>query len=205
MPNPNGHSAPTQAPSMSTPSRRPRPKRPHTCLRDRGVGLSLAGVRDERQHPPDLLLRPALDRQRILDHARYRRRDRRNHHRRRAQSLALPLGPWFDRGGHGWARKYRSAVMAAGYFIFSIFTGIGALTSSIWSIVVLQSVKNAFGGAGEAIEVTAMAESYPVERRGLAFGHAAHGLSVGHADRLVCHIAGSWRRSARRTGATSSC
>ena len=90
--------------------------------------------------------------------------------------LALPLGPWFDRGGHGWARKYRSAVMAAGYFIFSIFTGIGALTSSIWSIVVLQSVKNAFGGAGEAIEVTAMAESYPVERRGFALGiqHTAY-------------------------------
>src|SRR3954467_4674193 len=38
--------------------------------------------------------------------------------------LALPLGPWFDRGGHGWARKYRSAAIAAGYFIFSIFTGI---------------------------------------------------------------------------------
>ena len=90
--------------------------------------------------------------------------------------LALPLGPWFDRGGHGWARKYRNAVMAAGYFIFSIFTGIAALTSSIWSIVVLQSVKNAFGGAGEAIEVTAMAESYPVERRGFALGiqHTAY-------------------------------
>jgi len=84
--------------------------------------------------------------------------------------LALPLGPWFDRGGHGWARKYRNGVMAAGYFIFSIVTGIGAFTQSLWSIVVLQSVKNAFGGAGEAIEVTSMAESYPVERRGLALG-----------------------------------
>ncbi|OZC73673.1 MFS transporter [Rhodococcus sp. 06-462-5] len=84
--------------------------------------------------------------------------------------LALPLGPWFDRGGHGWARKYRNAVVALGYFIFSIFTGIGALTSSLWSIVILQSVKNAFGGAGEAVEVTTMAESYPVERRGLALG-----------------------------------
>ena len=41
--------------------------------------------------------------------------------------LALPLGPWFDRGGHGWARKYRSGVVAAGYFIFSILTGIGVL------------------------------------------------------------------------------
>ena len=103
--------------------------------------------------------------------------------------LALPLGPWFDRGGHGWARKYRSAVMAAGYFIFSIFTGIGALTSSIWSIVVLQSVKNAFGGAGEAIEVTAMAESYPVERRGLALGlqHTAYPWGT-----LIASFVTSW-------------
>src|SRR5262245_38146890 len=39
--------------------------------------------------------------------------------------LALPLGPWFDKGGHGWARKYRNGVVALGYFVFSIFTGIG--------------------------------------------------------------------------------
>jgi MFS family permease len=84
--------------------------------------------------------------------------------------LALPLGPWFDKGGHGWARKYRNGIVALGYFIFSVFTGIAAFTQSLWSIVVLQSVKNAFGGAGEAVEVTAMAESYPVERRGFALG-----------------------------------
>lgn len=103
--------------------------------------------------------------------------------------LALPLGPWFDKGGHGWARKYRSGVVAAGYFIFSIFTGIAALTSTIWSIVVLQSVKNAFGGAGEAVEVTAMAESYPVERRGLALGlqHTAYPWGT-----LIASFVTSW-------------
>lgn len=103
--------------------------------------------------------------------------------------LALPLGPWFDKGGHGWARKYRSAVVAAGYFIFSIFTGVAALTSSIWNIVILQSVKNAFGGAGEAIEVTAMAESYPVERRGLALGlqHTAYPWGT-----LIASFVTSW-------------
>lgn len=103
--------------------------------------------------------------------------------------LALPLGPWFDNGGHGWARKYRSGVVALGYFIFSIVTGIAALTSSLWSIVVLQSAKNAFGGAGEAVEVTAMAESYPVERRGLALGlqHTAYPWGT-----LIASFVTSW-------------
>jgi len=93
-----------------------------------------------------------------------------------ASLLALPLGPWFDKGGHGWARKYRNAVMAVGYFIFTILGGIAALTSSIWAFVTLQSVKNAFGGAGEAIEVSSMSESAPVEKRGLFLGlqHTAY-------------------------------
>lgn len=24
--------------------------------------------------------------------------------------IAIPLGPWFDHGGHGWAREYRNAI-----------------------------------------------------------------------------------------------
>lgn len=96
-------------------------------------------------------------------------------------TLAIPAGPWFDRGGHGWARKYRNAIVAAGYFIFSILTGVAALTKSIWNVVVIQSIKNAFGGAGEAVEVTSMAEWYPVEKRGLALGiqHAAYPWGTG--------------------------
>jgi MFS family permease len=90
--------------------------------------------------------------------------------------LALPAGPWFDRGGHGWARKYRNGIVAAGYFAFSILTGVGALTGTIWNVVVLQSVKNAFGGAGEGVEVTAAAEWFPKERFGFALGwqHTAY-------------------------------
>lgn len=90
--------------------------------------------------------------------------------------LALPAGPWFDQGGHGWARKYRNAVVAAGYFTFSILTGIGALTHSIWNVVVLQGIKNAFGGAGEGVEVTSAAEWFPKERFGFALGwqHTAY-------------------------------
>ncbi|MGY1644183.1 MFS transporter [Geodermatophilus sp. SYSU D00703] len=95
--------------------------------------------------------------------------------------VAIPAGPWFDKGGHGWARKYRNAIVAAGYFVFSILTGLKALTMTIWNVVVLQSIKNAFGGAGEAVEVTSMAEWYPVEKRGLALGiqHAAYPWGTG--------------------------
>lgn len=95
--------------------------------------------------------------------------------------IAIPAGPWFDRGGHGWARKYRNGIVAAGYFVFSILTGIAALTASVWNVVVIQSIKNAFGGAGEAVEVTSLAEWYPVEKRGLALGiqHAAYPWGTG--------------------------
>ena len=95
--------------------------------------------------------------------------------------VAIPAGPWFDRGGHGWARKYRNAIVAAGYFVFSILTGFAALTVTVWHVVVVQSIKNAFGGAGEAVEVTSMAEWFPVEKRGLALGiqHAAYPWGTG--------------------------
>jgi MFS family permease len=96
-------------------------------------------------------------------------------------TLAIPAGPWFDHGGHGWARKYRNAIVAAGYFLFSILTGVAALTKFVWQVVVLQAIKNAFGGAGEAVEVTSMVEWFPVEKRGLALGiqHAAYPWGTG--------------------------
>src|SRR5919202_2411019 len=55
-----------------------------------------------------------------------------------AQSfLVLPGSAWSDRGGHGWARKYREIPMALGYMTFSILTGIKGLTSSLTSITIL--------------------------------------------------------------------
>ena len=98
-------------------------------------------------------------------------------------TLAIPAGPWFDRGGHGWARKYRAAIVASGYFLFSILTGFLFLTKTIWHVVVIQSIKNMFGGAGEAVEVTSIAEWYPVEKRGLALGiqHAGYPWVTGIA------------------------
>jgi MFS family permease len=94
-----------------------------------------------------------------------------------AQSvLVLPAAAWSDRGGHGWARKFREVPLALGYMVFSVLTGIKALTQSVVSITALQSIKNAFGGAGEAVEVTAVVEWWPWERRGFAQGlhHTAY-------------------------------
>lgn len=185
----NGSLGTENTPSVGTPSRRPRPKRPRTPAYAIGalVFLWLVYAMNANTRQIFFFVLPSIVKEfsitpgtagviaAIITAS--------------CSVLALPLGPWFDRGGHGWARKYRSAVMAAGYFIFSIFTGIGALTSSIWSVVVLQSVKNAFGGAGEAIEVTAMAESYPVERRGLALGlqHTAYPWGT-----LIASFVTSW-------------
>jgi MFS family permease len=90
--------------------------------------------------------------------------------------LVMPLSAWSDKGGHGWARKFREIPVAVAYMIFSILTGIGALTHMFINVFVLQAIKNAFGGAGESIEVTAVAEWWPVQRRGFAQGlhHTAY-------------------------------
>ena len=185
----NGSLGTENTPSVGTPSRRPRPKRPRTPTYAIGAlaFLWLVYAMNANTRQIFFFVLPSIVEEfsitpgtagviaAIITAS--------------CSVFALPLGPWFDRGGHGWARKYRSAVMAAGYFVFSIFTGIGALTSSIWSVVVLQSVKNAFGGAGEAIEVTAMAESFPVERRGLALGlqHTAYPWGT-----LIASFVTSW-------------
>jgi MFS family permease len=84
--------------------------------------------------------------------------------------LVLPLSVWSDRGGHGWARKFRELPVALGYLVFSLLTGIGGLTHSFISLFSLQAIKNAFSGTGESLEVTAVAEWWPVERRGFAQG-----------------------------------
>jgi MFS family permease len=84
--------------------------------------------------------------------------------------FVLPLSVWSDRGGHGWARKFRELPVALGYLVFSLLTGVGTLTHSFISLFSLQAIKNAFSGAGESIEVTAVAEWWPVQRRGFAQG-----------------------------------
>jgi MFS family permease len=90
--------------------------------------------------------------------------------------FVLPISHWSDKGLHGWGRKFREIPIAIGYTIFSIFTGIAAFTHTLWNVFILQAIKNIFGSGGEAIEVTTVAEWWPIERRGFAQGahHTAY-------------------------------
>lgn len=83
---------------------------------------------------------------------------------------ALPISTWSDKGGHGWERKYRHLPIVVVYLVFSLLTGVGFLTTTIVAIFVWQALKNLASGGGEAIEVTTVAEWWPLERRGFAQG-----------------------------------
>lgn len=110
------------------------------------------------------------------------------------------LAPWLDRGGHGWARKYRHLPIALCYLVFSVLTGFGPLSATFGAIFAFQLVKNLASGAGETAEVTAVAEWWPLESRGFAQGlhHTAFpwgSLLGGLAISAVFSIFGSasWR------------
>ena len=112
----------------------------------------------------------------------------------------ITLSPWVDRGGHGWARKYRHLPIVLCYVGFSVLTGIGALTTVFMTVFLFQFIKNLGSGIGEAVEVTAVAEWWPLERRGFAQGlhHTAFpwgSLIGGLAISLVFTLFGdhSWR------------
>ncbi len=115
-------------------------------------------------------------------------------------TMVLPISRWSDKGIHGWGRKFREVPIALGYMVFSIATGVAAITHALWNIFVLQAIKNVFGGGGEAIEVTTVAEWWPIERRGFAQGshHTAYpwGTLIGGfavAAILATYGASHWR------------
>jgi MFS family permease len=83
---------------------------------------------------------------------------------------AICMAPWVDRGGHGWARKYRHVAVVATYLVFSLLTGVMPLTIVFGAVFALQMIKNFASGVGETIEVTTIAEWWPLERRGFAQG-----------------------------------
>jgi MFS family permease len=83
---------------------------------------------------------------------------------------AVGLSPWVDRGGHGWARKHRHLPIVGVYLLFSLLTGVTPITLVFGAVFALQLIKNFASGVGEAVEVTAIAEWWPLERRGFAQG-----------------------------------
>jgi sugar phosphate permease len=92
---------------------------------------------------------------------------------------AIPLMIWADKGGHGWRRKYRHLPIVLSYTFFTFLTGFHVLTATIGVLVGLQIISHALGGAGEAIEVTSLAEWWSRERRGLALGFHHTGFPWG--------------------------
>ncbi|CAB3745592.1 hypothetical protein LMG24238_07715 [Paraburkholderia sediminicola] len=84
--------------------------------------------------------------------------------------IAVPAMVWADRGGHGWRRKYRHLPIVIAYTLFTCLTGVSVMTASIGALVLMQVLSHAFGGAGESIEVTSLAEWWSKERRGFALG-----------------------------------
>jgi sugar phosphate permease len=67
-------------------------------------------------------------------------------------------------------RKYRPLPIVIAYTLFTFLTGLNFLTGSLGVLVALQVMSHAFGGAGEAIEVTSLSEWWSKERRGFALG-----------------------------------
>lgn len=112
-------------------------------------------------------------------------------------TMVLPISRWSDKGIHGWGRKFREVPIALGYMVFSIATGVAALTHALWNIFVLQAIKNVFGGGGEAIEVTTVAEWWPIERRGFAQGahHTAYPWGTLIGGFVVAAILGTYGAS----------
>lgn len=77
---------------------------------------------------------------------------------------------WSDRGGKGWARKYRHFLIIIIYSLFAVLTGIHFLTLTLAGFLVLGIMNHLAGGIGEGIEVTSVSEWWPEEARGFALG-----------------------------------
>lgn len=84
--------------------------------------------------------------------------------------LAPVLSTWADRGGQGWARKNRQLMVAAVYLGLCFLTGLNFITASFTVFLILSLVRYFACGLGETIEVTAVSEWWPRNRRGFAQG-----------------------------------
>lgn len=89
--------------------------------------------------------------------------------------IAIPVSHWSDKKA-GWRRKSRYLPIVIGYVALSLMTGINILTVGLLGVFILQFLQKAFSGSGEALEVTAITEWWPVEKRGFAQGlhHSAY-------------------------------
>lgn len=89
---------------------------------------------------------------------------------------SIPLSSWVDHGAKGWKRKYRMVYLSLGYLVFMFLNGLTPITGTFTMVLIFQFFRGACSGAGEACEVGSVAEWWPKEKNGLAFGlhHAAY-------------------------------
>lgn len=108
---------------------------------------------------------------------------------------------WSDRGGKGWARKYRHLPVIITYTLLSLLTGVGAFTAGIIGFIILQSIKNAASGLGEGMEVTSVSEWWSKEARGFAIGahHTAYPWGAFLGGLLISGILAAFNNEWRMT------
>jgi MFS family permease len=88
-----------------------------------------------------------------------------------ARGLMAPvLSTWVDRGGQGWARKYRQLTIAAVYLGTCFLAGFTWVSGALAGFLAISLVRYFAVGVGEMIEVTAVSEWWPRNRRGFAQG-----------------------------------
>jgi MFS family permease len=84
--------------------------------------------------------------------------------------MAPVLSTWVDRGGQGWARKYRQLTVASVYLGTCFLAGINWISGALAGFLAISLVRYFAVGVGEVIEVTAVSEWWPRNRRGFAQG-----------------------------------
>lgn len=83
---------------------------------------------------------------------------------------SLPLSRWADKGGRGWHRKKRMAVLTLGFLVFMLLNGLSPLTGTFSMVLIWQFMRGMFSGPAEACGVGIVAEWWPKEKNGLAMG-----------------------------------
>jgi len=86
--------------------------------------------------------------------------------------VGVLIGPVID-------RVNRSRLLSAMLFIWSCLTGLGALATSFWQLLVLRVFVGASEAGGGPTAMSILSDVYPPEKRGLALGLYKVGTPIG--------------------------
>ncbi|MDO4648071.1 MAG: MFS transporter [Eubacteriales bacterium] len=90
--------------------------------------------------------------------------------------MAVILGRWADGRGQGYKRRSAQIIIAVGYLVLTMLTGVPMVASSLGMIFILQFLRFGFAGGGEGVDGSAISEWWPMEARGfiLSVRHTAY-------------------------------